>query len=69
MFNRTVQLDVVKKTRKNETQDQEDPVEKYNRLVYISAAVNNTIFQVTKVVAAYMVLDATRKIVVNRLSK
>jgi hypothetical protein len=69
MFKRQIQIDVVKKPRKNETVDHEDPVEEYNRLVYISAAVNTAIFQVAKVVAAYMVLDATRKIVVNRLSK
>jgi len=68
MFNRTVQLDFVKKPRKDE-QDTDKEQSDYDRAIIIGAAVSTVFSKITNLVAAYVVLDTTRKIVVNRLSK
>lgn len=68
MFKRTIQLDVVKKARNkvDELNDYEDGID---RIAIYGAAFERAVFQVAKVVAAYMVLDTVRKIAVNKLSK
>ncbi len=46
--------------------DEEDGID---RIAYYAAAVNNVIFQVMKVGAAYMVLDTARQVIVKRMSQ
>lgn len=69
MFRRQVQIDLVKTPRKNEPVNTEDEVEFSERALMLGAILNNTIRGVTTLVVAYMAADASRKIIINRLSK
>ena len=69
MFKRTIQLNVVKKS-KNRDETAEEPVytaEDYANMV--SQGANKAAFLTVKIVGSYMLLDTVRKIAVNRLSK
>jgi hypothetical protein len=69
MFKRTIELNVVKKS-KNRDETAEEPVytaEDYANMV--SQGAHNAAFLAVKIVGSYMLLDTVRKIAVNRLSK
>lgn len=70
MFNRTIQLDVVKKSKKVHDTAPEDAgynAEEIAQMANDSAY--NLAFLAVKVMGSYMLFDTVRKIAVNRLSK
>lgn len=70
MFNRTIQLDVVKKNVKGDAANQETGNGDISAHIASAVVAGKQISDLTlKVVGTYMVLDTIRKIAVNRLSK
>ena len=70
MFNRTIQLNVVKK--RNKDSDSENPERVLNDekiMDMVGEVVTGTARVVLKVAASYIAMDTARKVVVNRLSK
>jgi hypothetical protein len=68
MFNRTIQLDVVKKNKK----EINEPVSEENAISQVAIAdvvFANASRQFALLVGTYLILDTVRKIAVNRLSK
>jgi hypothetical protein len=68
MFNRTIQLDVVKKNKKeiNELVSEENAI---NQVAIADVVFANASRQFALLVGTYLILDTVRKIAVNRLSK
>ena len=70
MFNRTIQLDVVKKVKKNRNQELEEAgYNAYEIADMVNQTAYNACFLAVKVIGSYMIFDTIRKIAVNRLSK
>lgn len=70
MFNRTVELKLVKKSKKNADQaDTEQELDESKILNIMRTGVAGTGMVAVQVLACYMALDTARKVVVNRLSK
>lgn len=69
MFNRTIQLNVVKKSKKDETASDEHELTIQDYSAAARKILDGGTMRVMKMVTAYIALDTARKIVVNRLSK
>lgn len=69
MFKRTIELNVVKKSKKAaDVSDEHEPTAE-DYLAMGRKIFDGGSMRIMKMVAAYVALDTTRKIVVNRLSK
>lgn len=70
MFNRTIEMNVVKKRKKRDDQPIPEPrfdERKVSNIV--KPSLDGIGMTVMKIMAAYIALDTARKIAVNRLSK
>jgi hypothetical protein len=63
---REVEVKLSKPTKGVELRDDEE--DGIDRIAYYVAGVNNVIYQVMKLGAAYMVLDTARQVIVKRMS-
>lgn len=70
MFNnRTIELNVVKKSKKDETSKDERELTLEDYSAAMRKIFNGGTMRVMKMVAVYIALDTTRKIAVSRLGK
>jgi hypothetical protein len=69
MFNRTIQLDVVKKDKKSPTEEVVSVDDAVSYAAIADVAVRNIAEHAITVIGTYMLFDTIRKIAVNRLSK
>lgn len=69
MFKRTIELNVVKKSKKSETDSNEHELTIQDYSAAARKILNGGSVRIMKMVAAYVALDTARKIAVSRLSK
>lgn len=69
MFNRTLQVDVVKKKDKVQTSDDNNEADFEAKVTLVTAAVGMGIKKIGWIVCSYVVLDTVRKFVVESIKQ